>query len=203
MSCLLCTMSMGKPTTIALKIRVQHFEILCHRMNCISCCIKLILLICKRFFFYCHHARHIPFFVRAINSNDIFSSIILKFWMRLLFQVMLPERDSQNNSGLSRSNLKSFRASLTVKEIADIDFVLKGCGLPTCEAFPLTNEGFTKALELSWRHQDGNHFPGCSFRQVSATPNSAAFFRKAGRLHSYRNIERFLKMQLDHKKLWN
>jgi hypothetical protein len=64
-------------------------------------------------------------------------------------QISLPEKDSQNNSGLSRSNLKSFRASLTVKEIADIDGVLRDCGLPTCETFPLTREGFTKALDLS------------------------------------------------------
>jgi hypothetical protein len=64
-------------------------------------------------------------------------------------QVTLPDHDSQNNSGLSRSNLKSFRASLTVKEIADIDAVLRDCGLPTCEAFPLTSDGLSKALELS------------------------------------------------------
>ena len=76
---------------------------------------------------------------------------ILKTKTRGFLQVMLPERDSQKNSGLSRSNLKSFRASLTVKEIADIDGVLKDCGLPTCEAFPLTSEAITKALELSWR----------------------------------------------------
>lgn len=74
---------------------------------------------------------------------------ILKTKTRGFLQVMLPERDSQKNSGLSRSNLKSFRASLTVKEIADIDGVLKDCGLPTCEAFPLTSEAITKALELS------------------------------------------------------
>ena len=50
---------------------------------------------------------------------------ILKTKTRGFLQVMLPERDSQKNSGLSRSNLKSFRASLTVKEIADIYGVLK------------------------------------------------------------------------------
>ena len=77
-------------------------------------------------------------------------------WFHL--QVTLPDHDSQNNSGLSRSNLKSFRASLTVKEIADIDGVLKDCGLPTCETFPLTSESFTKALELSWWRSDERGF---------------------------------------------
>jgi len=76
-----------------------------------------------------------------------------KIFLYFRLQVTLPENDSQNNSGLSRSNLKSYRASLTVKEIADIDGVLKDCGLPTCDSFPLTSESFTKALELSWRHQ--------------------------------------------------
>jgi hypothetical protein len=72
-----------------------------------------------------------------------------KIFLYFRLQVTLPENDSQNNSGLSRSNLKSYRASLTVKEIADIDGVLKDCGLPTCDSFPLTSESFTKALELS------------------------------------------------------
>ena len=78
---------------------------------------------------------------------------ITNYFLFLCLQVTLPENDSQNNSGLSRSNLKSYRASLTVKEIADIDGVLKDCGLPTCDSFPLTSESFAKALDLSWRHQ--------------------------------------------------
>lgn len=62
--------------------------------------------------------------------------------------ILLPEKDSQNNSGLSQKALQSFRAQLSDKEISQIDVILRKCGFPACAEFPLESAGLSKALEL-------------------------------------------------------
>jgi hypothetical protein len=62
--------------------------------------------------------------------------------------VVLPENDSQTNSGLSQNALRSFRASLTDKEISQIDVILRQCGFPACANFPLESAGLVKELEI-------------------------------------------------------
>ena len=52
----------------------------------------------------------------------------------------LPTGDSQNKSGLSRQKLANFAKDLTEKEVQNIDRVLRACGLPDCEAFPIDAE---------------------------------------------------------------
>ncbi len=62
--------------------------------------------------------------------------------------VKLPEHDSQTNSGLSQSVLQSFKADLSEKEIAQVDVILRQCGFPACEQFPLESAGLVKELSL-------------------------------------------------------
>ncbi len=63
-------------------------------------------------------------------------------------EVTLPENDSQNNSGLSRRHLQSFREAMTEKELGQIDVILRQCGFPACENFPLESAGLVKELDL-------------------------------------------------------
>ena len=65
------------------------------------------------------------------------------------FVTRLPENDSQNNSGLSRSNLKSYQTALKDAEISIVDKVLLLCGFPSCDKFPLDSNNFTEVLHLS------------------------------------------------------
>ena len=63
-------------------------------------------------------------------------------------EITLPEKDSQKNSGLSQSALRSYRAQLTDNEIEKIDEILRKCGFPSCEYFPLDSVALVKALDL-------------------------------------------------------
>ena len=63
-------------------------------------------------------------------------------------EITLPEKDSQKNSGLSQSALSSYRAQLTDTEIEQIDVILRKCGFPSCEFFPLESVAMVKALDL-------------------------------------------------------
>ena len=62
--------------------------------------------------------------------------------------IELPENDSQKNSGLSKEALSSYRAQLTEAEISRIDVILRQCGFPACEQFPLEASGLEKELAL-------------------------------------------------------
>ena len=61
----------------------------------------------------------------------------------------LPENDSQNNSGLSRSRLRSYQTALKDKEILVVDKVLKLCGFPTCDKFPIESNELSDILGTS------------------------------------------------------
>lgn len=63
-------------------------------------------------------------------------------------EVLLPENDSQTNSGLSRKALKTHKESLTDKEVNEIDVILRDCGFPSCSHFPLESHELVKELEL-------------------------------------------------------
>ena len=62
--------------------------------------------------------------------------------------ITLPQKDSQNNSGLSQAALQNFRSQLTEKEIDQIDVILRKCGFPSCSYFPLESSGLVKELDL-------------------------------------------------------
>lgn len=62
--------------------------------------------------------------------------------------IVLPQDDSQTNSGLSQKALEPFKAKLTQREIHQIDVILRKCGFPTCTDFPLEASGLVKTLEL-------------------------------------------------------
>ena len=64
------------------------------------------------------------------------------------YNIVLPENDSQTNSGLSKTALQSFRAQLSDKEIGQIDEILRKCGFPSCETFPLQSSELVNQLEL-------------------------------------------------------
>ena len=54
----------------------------------------------------------------------------------------LPQNDSQANSPISQTNLKSYQNILNKKDIEILDEVLEYCGVPTCANFPLESKNF-------------------------------------------------------------
>ena len=60
----------------------------------------------------------------------------------------LPERDTQNNSGLSREALRSYHQENSPEQLEVIDKVLELSGFPACEKFPLDAETFAEILGL-------------------------------------------------------
>ena len=62
----------------------------------------------------------------------------------------LPHHDSQANSGISRTKLKSYQNVLTENEIDTVDNLLQHSGLHACNNFPLQSEKF--AFEFGIPH---------------------------------------------------
>ena len=62
-----------------------------------------------------------------------------------------PSEDSQDNSGLSRQNLRSYKSdALTESELKEIDQVMSDiCELPKCADWPLEGEIMAKILGLT------------------------------------------------------
>ena len=54
----------------------------------------------------------------------------------------LPQYDSQANSPISQTKLKSFQNALNEKDIATLNKILQYCGAPTCATFPLESDNF-------------------------------------------------------------
>ena len=61
----------------------------------------------------------------------------------------LPKGDSQQNSGLSKKTLKSFKISLNEEEINSVNKVLSDCNLPNCHDFPINGKKFKELIILS------------------------------------------------------
>jgi len=62
-------------------------------------------------------------------------------------EVILPQSDSQNKSGLSRQNLTAYKEVLDEQKIRDIDHVLDCLGFPSCKEFPKDSASFEKIVQ--------------------------------------------------------
>ena len=86
----------------------------------------------KRIYQFCN--------IKALEKND-----------RLSEQekvTSLPQGDSQANSPISQTNLKSYQNALNKKDIATLNEVLQYCGVPSCANFPLESDNFVKCFEI-------------------------------------------------------
>ena len=60
----------------------------------------------------------------------------------------LPQYDSQANSPISKTNLKSYQNALNENNIKVLNEVLQYCGVPTCANFPIHSENFLNKFPI-------------------------------------------------------
>ena len=121
------------------------------------------------------------------------------------------ENDSQNNSGLSRNRLKSYQTALKDTEILVVDKVLKLCGFPSCDNFPVDSNALTDILrirELSGtsKIQQNGH---TSRSSISRYDSSEAYLKQLttrttskDAMNDYKDYSEFQKKLRNNRSLW-